>query len=118
MDFRPYEQRLREIESRLMTRLADESGRAREHVADSAGDAGDISVVDEMKSTDLTEAELDAAMLRQVRAALRRIEDGTFGRCLVDGGPIETKRLDAVPWTPYCLRHQSMQEPASRPPTL
>jgi hypothetical protein len=30
------------------------------------------------------------------------VDNGTFGTCLVDGGPIEEKRLDAAPWTPRC----------------
>ena len=66
-------------------------------------------------SEDFTEAELDATVLRQVRDALCRIEEGVYGRCLVDGGPIETKRLDAVPWAPYCIKHQRLMEAASRP---
>jgi RNA polymerase-binding transcription factor DksA len=39
---------------------------------------------------------------------------------VVDGGPIEEKRLEAVPWTPYCLKHQKLLEAASqtRTPTL
>jgi Rrf2 family nitric oxide-sensitive transcriptional repressor len=28
------------------------------------------------------------------------------GRCVIDGGPIEQKRLQSIPWTPYCLKHQ------------
>jgi DnaK suppressor protein len=53
-----------------------------------------------------------------VREALRRIEDGTYGTCIVDGRPIEEKRLHAVPWTPYCLEHQAGLEalaPAKMP---
>ena len=59
-------------------------------------------------------------VLRQVRGALQRIEQGTFGRCTVDGGPIEEKRLEAVPWTPYCLKHQQQleAEQRTRTPTL
>jgi RNA polymerase-binding transcription factor DksA len=49
-----------------------------------------------------------------VRAALRRIEDGTYGRCVVDGEPIGEKRLEAVPWTPYCLQHQAELEERAR----
>ena len=57
--------------------------------------------------------------LEHIRDALQRIEDGTFGRCVVDGEPIEKKRLEAVPWTPYCLKHQEQLEAPSRPgPTL
>lgn len=44
--------------------------------------------------------------LRQVRAALARIEDGSYGYCLGCGDPIPAKRLDAVPWAAYCVRCQ------------
>ena len=63
-------------------------------------------------------ADTDSAVLEQVRAALRRIDDGRFGRCVVDEGPIEPKRLDAMPWTPYCVKHQEQIEEARRTPSL
>jgi RNA polymerase-binding transcription factor DksA len=53
---------------------------------DTAADAADESVADESESEDFTEAELDATILQQVQDALRRIEDGTYGQCLIDGG--------------------------------
>ena len=45
---------------------------------------------------------------------------GTFGRCVVDGGAIDDKRLQAVPWTPYCQKHQQALEEQRRlrTPTL
>jgi DnaK suppressor protein len=120
MNVQEYKRRLLELETRLSTRAARERERARERAIDSAGDTGDVSVADEAVSEGFTEAELDATVLQQVRDALQRIDDGTFGRCVVDGGSIEPKRLDAVPWTPYCLKHQKLLEAASRPrtPTL
>lgn len=84
-----------------------------------AADAVGASVADESESEDFTEAELDATTLQEVQAALRRIESGTYGRCLIDGAPIDPKRLDAMPWAPYCVRHQKVLEAASKPkPTL
>ncbi len=120
MNVQEYQRRLLELDARLSTRAAGDRERAREQVIDTAGDAADLSVADETVSEAFTEAELNATVLHQVRDALRRIDDGTFGRCVVDGGPIEPKRLDAVPWTPYCLKHQKLLEAASRPitPTL
>jgi DnaK suppressor protein len=120
MNVEEYRRRLLEIEARLAGRSTRERDLARDQVIDTAADAGDASVSDESRSEDFTEAELDATVLQQVRDALRRIEDGTFGRCVVDGGPIEPKRLEAVPWTPYCLKHQRLLEAASRAamPTL
>jgi len=120
MDVEKYKRRLLELERQLANRTARERQGAREHVLDTAADTGDASVADETESEAFTEAELDAAVLQQVRDALKRIENGTFGRCVVDGESIDEKRLDAVPWTPYCLKHQRLLEAASRPvtPTL
>ncbi len=120
MDVQRYRRRLLDLEGSLARRIAGETMRGREQRIDSAADVGDASVADEVASEDFTEAEMDTSVLQQVRDALRRIDDGTYGRCLVDGGPIEATRLDAVPWAAYCIKHQALAEAASRPksPTL
>jgi DnaK suppressor protein len=117
MNTQKYKQRLLDLEGRLSARVAHEREQAREQVVDVPRDTADDSVADEGESEDLTEAELDATVLQDVRDALSRIEDGTFGRCVVDGEPIEPKRLDAVPWSRYCLKHQQLLESASRKKT-
>lgn len=114
MDVNSYKQRLIALEASLSNHVRRDVGSGREQLIDSAADAGDASVADESESEDFTEAELDASTLQQVQAALRRIENGTYGQCLVDGGPIESKRLEAVPWAPYCIRHQKLLEAASK----
>jgi DnaK suppressor protein len=38
-----------------------------------------------------------------VKAALRRIEDGTYGVCVACKQPIAEKRLEAMPETPLCV---------------
>ena len=45
-------------------------------------------------------------VLRNIQAALRRIEDGTFGTCTNCEETIGRHRLVAVPWTPFCIRCQ------------
>jgi DnaK suppressor protein len=117
MNTQEYKRQLLEIEKALVARSAGTRDAARAQVMDSPGDAGDAGLADEDESVDFTEAELDATVLQQVRDALGRIEDGTFGRCVVDGAPIEPKRLEAMPWTPYCLKHQQLLEAAARPKT-
>jgi DnaK suppressor protein len=119
MDVNRYKQRLIELEASLSNRTTRDLSSGREQLIDTAADAADASVADESESEDFIDAELDATILQQVQDALRRIESGTYGQCLVDGGPIEAKRLDAVPWAPYCTRHQKLLEAAPRPkPTL
>jgi len=39
----------------------------------------------------------------QVNAALRRIDDGTYGRCQQCKKEISADRLDALPYTPFCI---------------
>ena len=85
-----------------------------------AGDIGDESMKDEQKAMLFTEDEANARVLDDVRLALERIADGSYGRCLVDEQPIDEKRLQAVPWTKYCAKHQAEFEAAQglRTPSL
>ena len=39
----------------------------------------------------------------QIDAALRRIEEGTYGSCEVCGQPIAPQRLEAIPWATRCI---------------
>jgi DnaK suppressor protein len=114
-----YRRRLLELEQELAERLSRDAETARDAREDQA-DVGDLAHVDEVKDEYFALAETDSAILAQVRAALKRIDDGTFGRCVVDGVPMDEKRLEAVPWTPYCLRHQKELEARRRlqTPTL
>ncbi len=40
--------------------------------------------------------------IRQIKAALKRIEDGEYGECLRCGEEIPAARLEIVPHTPLC----------------
>jgi DnaK suppressor protein len=115
-----YKQQLLDLESRLVAHATRERTQGREQAIDGPRDTADDSVNDEGASEDFSEAELDGKTLLEVREALQRIEDGTFGLCEADGEPIEPKRLDAVPWARYCVKHQSQLESASglRTPSL
>lgn len=117
MNIDEYRRSLLELEQRLVSRLEREKTAVRgvvEQTQTDVGDIGDASMVDEVRDEQLAEAEIDWTTLTQVREALQRIEAGTFGKCVVDGAPIEEKRLQAMPWTPYCLNHQESLE-ASAP---
>ena len=45
--------------------------------------------------------------LQHIDAALARIASGTYGRCEVCGLDIPEGRLEARPWTPFCVDHAS-----------
>ena len=118
VDTQHYRERLLELEKDLSGQLDRGTALGREQTADSSRDTGDAGAADEAASEDFNEAEADSTVLKQVRDALRRIDAGTFGQCVVDGGPIEAKRLEAMPWTPYCLRHQTLLEAAAAQPRM
>jgi DnaK suppressor protein len=52
----------------------------------------------------------ESNLLRNVRSALRRIEDGSFGTCLHCEEEISPKRVAAVPWAPYCIQCQEQAD--------
>jgi len=54
--------------------------------------------------------------LRDVQAALRRIDGGTFGICLDCEEGISLKRIAAVPWTASCIVCQEATDRNSRQP--
>ena len=55
------------------------------------------------RSRYLQEDTLASQTLTQVHDALRRIADGTYSKCATCGRQIDAARLEAIPWTSYCL---------------
>lgn len=54
----------------------------------------------------------ESNLLRNVRAALRRIDEGAFGTCVHCEEEISPKRIAAVPWTPFCISCQEQHDKA------
>jgi DnaK suppressor protein len=49
-------------------------------------------------------------LLMQIDEAFRRLDNATYGTCTNCGATIGDKRLTAVPWTPFCIDCQELQE--------
>ena len=52
----------------------------------------------------------ESQLLRSVRLALRRVQDGSFGTCLHCEEEISPKRLAAVPWAAFCIQCQEQAD--------
>jgi DnaK suppressor protein len=75
-----------------------------------APDVEEIAVdADELEQEQSIEAN-ERALLTEVQAALKRIEDGTYGKCVVCGRPIPEKRLEAIPWAALDVEHEAALE--------
>jgi RNA polymerase-binding transcription factor DksA len=119
MNIDKYQRELLQLERALLQRLDMDMATARS-ASDDQASVGDLAHVDELKDEYFGLAEVDSVLLDEVRAALKRIDEGTYGQCAFDGEPIEEKRLDAVPWALYCIKHaQELEErSAARTPSL
>lgn len=69
-------------------------------------DAGEESVAHLLVDVNLAEISRDVHELRELEAALARVEKGTYGNCIDCGTTIDEKRLDAVPAAPRCFSCQ------------
>ncbi len=56
----------------------------------------------------------ESILLRQVKGALRRIRDGSFGTCIDCEWAISPKRLAAVPWASRCIECQEAADQESQ----
>lgn len=78
--------------------------------ADSTQDIGDRSVLSISKESLFEQTSQQRLVLRMIERALGRIADGSFGVCASCGDDIWIRRLEALPWTQYCLRCQEAVE--------
>ncbi|HEX9890505.1 MAG TPA: TraR/DksA C4-type zinc finger protein [Actinomycetota bacterium] len=49
-------------------------------------------------------------LMDQIDRALRRMDDGTYGRCVRCGNPIEKARLAALPYAELCIKDKQAEE--------
>ncbi|MGA3185715.1 MAG: TraR/DksA C4-type zinc finger protein [Bryobacteraceae bacterium] len=92
---------LREKERELLSDLA--------RLEDEAREPTDEAATDQSSAEALEEVTMESRTLEQVQDALKRVDDHTYGKCIICGHPIEPARLQAIPWTPYCLEDQEKQ---------
>jgi RNA polymerase-binding transcription factor DksA len=119
MDQEDVRQRLAEEHDRLEEIRA---GFAAEHLRDESEDdsMSELSHLAQHSAdvaTETFEREKDFSILEQVEAeladverALRRIDDGRYGKCEACGAEIGDDRLDAMPATRFCITHQTQAE--------
>jgi RNA polymerase-binding protein DksA len=81
-----------------------------EFESDVQGDAADVSILRSSKEAWFERTMSVRHMIGLIDEALQRIRDGNFGVCGNCGDEIGRRRLEALPWTEYCLRCQEAIE--------
>jgi DnaK suppressor protein len=80
----------------------------RHEAHDFGRDEGDRANFSQSKEMTFRQKAHERGLLLLVEAALSRIDAGTFGECLSCGQAINIKRLNAVPWSRYCITCQEL----------
>jgi RNA polymerase-binding transcription factor DksA len=110
-DFHSFRETLLALRRRLngdVSHLEDEALRARGGEASGSLSNAPLHMAD--LGTDNFEQEFTFSLLQnqeqaleEIRQALQRIDEGTFGRCEECHGPIPKARLQALPYTRHCV---------------
>jgi RNA polymerase-binding protein DksA len=105
----------RERVQRALTHLEDEHSGSIEDETDELATSGDNHMSDMASAT--LDREIDYSLeanseqhLGAIDAALKRIDDGTYGKCVVGGEDIGEERLEAMPWASLCIDHARERE--------
>jgi len=95
-------------------------GETLEHETDAVRDAPrevddfkDVAVHDAQAGVDEAQAAHAAVELEEIRAALLRIEAGSYGLCVDCGDAIDLRRLEALPAAACCASCQGTHEHAT-----
>lgn len=115
-DMRAYKEKLQSIRARLRGDVTTMAEVALRKSGTEAGNAGMPIHMAELGSDNfeqeftLSLMETEEDTLSHIETALERIGDGSYGRCVQCEGPIAKARLEAIPYTPVCIKCAVAQE--------
>ena len=102
-----YKQRLLDMNRRL----ASDIGEMAEEIATAGVIVGErSSYIRDSLDAEIAVEKNEEAIQELVRSALQRIEGGVFGQCEDCDGKITKPRLDALPYTPICIKCERQRE--------
>ena len=93
--------------SQTLNNLQNDGNSAKPDLTDRASDEID-------RTFELRTRERERKLINKIEAALKRIEDGTYGYCEETGEPISLKRLQARPVATLSLEAQENHEKAEK----
>lgn len=113
------EEQVAALQTKLLNTRGELIRRAREQLAaeqarrpegEPAGDAADLSGISFEQGMFAGRAAADHQRLKEIDAALERIEQGSYGVCAGTGEAIGFQRLSVEPWARYSTEYQEELE--------
>lgn len=108
--YQHFEDALRKKQNELLDSYQRDKAAGNAQPDDGIQDLADKAASAYSKELNFSLSDSERSLLMQIEEALNRIADGTFGVCTNCGATIGDKRLQAVPWTPFCIDCQELQE--------
>lgn len=105
-----YEAKLVEQRNALLGMVERTEDYGREADRDVSQDPADKASNSYTKELLFSQSTNERNTLKLIEEALDRIGEGSYGECINCGEEISQKRLDAIPWTPHCIRCQELLE--------
>jgi DnaK suppressor protein len=105
-----FKKRLEERRQMLRRNVSRTELDGRQADEDTAQDIADRAASSYNKEFLFHQSNSERQLLQMVESALERIREGNFGQCISCGQEINSKRLEAVPWTRYCIQCQEKME--------
>lgn len=96
--------------SELIYKLSQFRNDSKEVESDVAQDLADKAESSYTKEFLLSLSDAERDELFQIDAALKRIDAGSYGHCLMCQKEVSKKRLAAIPWTPLCIECEEKSE--------
>ena len=105
-----YEAKLVEQRNALLGMVERTEDYGREADRDVSQDPADKASNSYTKELLFSQSTNERNTLKLIEEALDRIGEGSYGECINCGEEISQKRLDAIPWTPHCIRCRELLE--------
>ena len=110
-------ERYKEALSNKMAELSETLGNRKPITIEYTPEACERIVLAAQRELAVATLDRNSRLVRELKAAFARIEDGGYGMCESCEEAITPKRLDAVPWARYCVRCQDSLDRGPNPAT-
>ena len=105
-----FKQRLMELREEVSNRIRDRANTARVENFSELTEEIDQAAHATEEAFNMRLLDKEVKLLREIEAALRKFEEGTYGICEGTEEPIERRRLEARPWTRYSVAYKEQLE--------
>jgi DnaK suppressor protein len=108
--YQQHEDALRAKQRELLDSFQRDKAAGNASPDDGIQDLADKAASAYSKELNCSLSDTERNLLMLIEEAFNRMKDGSYGTCTNCGVEIGEKRLQAVPWTPFCIDCQELQE--------